>query len=106
MNQNFNQGVVQQGRPLMVTLVPDILNIDGITINPGSAMFFLNESMTTLKMRSRDFNGFMMPERVWELKETTPPPQTQVGQFATKEEFDNLNAKMDKLLSAFNEFAK
>ena len=88
------------GTPLMVTLA------DSYNIAPNSSMFFLDQGMTTLKMRSRDQSGFIRPDRIWEIKETTPPPQTADGQYATKEEIDQLNSKIDQLLSAWREFSK
>lgn len=64
------------GTPLMVTLLPDISLADSYNIAPNSSIFFLDQVMTTLKMRSRDQSGFIRPDRIWEIKETTPPPQT------------------------------
>lgn len=106
MNQgNFGQPMqMQQGRPLQVMLVPDINNIDAFSINPGASMLFLNESMTEFKMRSRDSNGFPGPERTWVLKETTPP-SAKTG-FATREEMDAMNNKMDQILAMLTEFTK
>lgn len=102
MNQNannFGQPIqMQQGRPLNVLLVPDIDNIDGFSINPGASMLFLNEAMTKFKMRSRDVNGFPLPERIWKVEEVTPVQQPN-NQFVTREEFMNLNTKLDKLVS-------
>lgn len=115
MNNNYNpynqfqQPQTQQqnnGTPLMVTLLPDISMADAYNIAPNSSMFFLDQSMTTLKMRSRDQNGFIRPDRVWEINETTPPPQAGTDGYVTKEEFDKLNDKLDKLLSAWQEFSK
>ena len=94
------------GTPLMVTLLSDISLADSYNIAPNSSMFFLDQGMTTLKMRSRDQSGFIRPDRIWEIKETTPPPQTADGQYATKEEIDQLNSKIDQLLSAWREFSK
>lgn len=94
------------GTPLMVTLLPDISLADTYNLAPNSSMFFLDQAMTTLKMRSRDQSGFIRPDRIWEIKETTPPPQTADGQYATKEEIDQLNSKIDQLLSAWREFSK
>lgn len=94
------------GTPLMVTLLPDISLADSYNLAPNSSMFFLDQAMTTLKMRSRDQSGFIRPDRIWEIKETTPPPQTADGQYATKEEINQLNSKIDKLLSAWQEFSK
>ena len=94
------------GTPLIVTLLPDISLADSYNIAPNSSMFFLDQAMTTLKMRSRDQSGFIRPDRIWEIKETTPPPQTADGQYATKEEINQLNSKIDKLLSAWKEFSK
>lgn len=94
------------GTPLMVTLLSDISLADSYNIAPNSSMFFLDQGMTTLKMRSRDQSGFIRPDRIWEIKETTPPPQTADGQYATKEEINQLNSKIDKLLSAWQEFSK
>lgn len=94
------------GTPLMVTLLPDISLADTYNLAPNSSMFFLDQAMTTLKMRSRDQSGFIRPDRIWEIKETTPPPQTADGQYATKEEINQLNSKIDKLLSAWQEFSK
>lgn len=93
------------GTPLMVTLLPDISVADTYNIAPNSSMFFLDQAMTTLKMKSRDQNGFVRPDRVWEIKETTPPPVAE-GPYATKEEINQLNSKIDKLLSAWQEFSK
>lgn len=94
------------GTPLMVTLLPDISLADTYNLAPNSSMFFLDQAMTTLKMRSRDQSGFIRPDRIWEIKETTPPPQTADGQYATKEEINQLNSKIDQLLSAWKEFSK
>ena len=94
------------GTPLMVTLLNDISLADSYSLAPNSSMFFLDQGMTTLKMRSRDQNGFARPDRIWEIKETTPPPQTIEGPYVTKEEFNQLNGKLDKLLSAWQEFSK
>ena len=94
------------GTPLMVTLLSDISLADSYNIAPNSSMFFLDQGMTKLKMRSRDQNGFARPDRIWEIKETTPPPQTADGQYATKEEINQLNSKIDKLLSAWQDFSK
>lgn len=94
------------GTPLMVTLLSDISMADTYNLALNSSMFFLDQSMTTLKMRSRDQNGFARPDRIWEIKETTPPPQTVEGPYVTKEEFNQLNGKLDKLLSAWQEFSK
>lgn len=94
------------GTPLMVTLLPDISLADSYSIAPNSSMFFLDQAMTTLKMRSRDQSGFIRPDRIWEIKETTPPPQTADGQYATKEEINQLNSKIDKLLAAWQEFSR
>lgn len=102
MNQNtntFGQPIqMQQGRPLNVILVPDIDNIDGFSINPGASMLFLNEAMTKFKMRSRDVNGFPLPERIWKVEEVTPVQQTN-PQFVTREEFAALDSKLDKLVN-------
>ena len=68
-------------------------------------MIFLDEGMTGLKLRSRDQNGFLGQDRKWTLKEVTPPPAQQ-NQFATREEFDAINSKMDKILDALSEFIK
>lgn len=107
MNQNgFGQPMQMQGRPLTVMLVPDINNIDGYSINPGASMLFLNESMTEFRMRSRDTNGFLGQERKWTLKEVTPPPQVPQGQFATREEFNSLNGKIDEMMKILGEFTK
>ena len=94
------------GTPLMVTLLPDISLADSYNLAPNSSMFFLDQGMTTLKMRSRDQNGFARPDRIWEIKETTPPPQTVEGPYVTQEQFNQLNGKLDKLLSAWQEFSK
>jgi len=110
---NYNPYISQQqqpspsnGTPLMVTLLPDISMADTYNLAPNSSMFFLDQGMTTLKMRSRDQNGFARPDRIWEIKETTPPPQMIEGPYVTKEEFNQLNGKLDKLLSAWQEFSK
>lgn len=106
-NNQFQQQQPQQnGTPLMVTLLPDISMADSYNLAPNSSMFFLDQAMTTLKMRSRDQSGFIRPDRIWEIKETTPPPQTADGQYATKEEINQLNSKIDKLLSAWQDFSK
>lgn len=107
-NNQFQQTQQPQnnGTPLMVTLLPDISMADSFNIAPNSSMFFLGQDMKTLKMRSRDQNGFIRPDRVWEIKETTPPPQTMDSQYATREEFNQLNSKIDQLLSAWQEFSK
>ena len=94
------------GTPLMVTLLPDISLADTYNIAPNSSMFFLDQGMTTLKMRSRDQSGFARPDRIWEIKETTPPPQVSEGPYATKDDLHQLNSKIDKLLSAWQEFSK
>lgn len=94
------------GTPLMVTLLPDISMADTYNIAPNSSMFFLDQSMTILKMRSRDQNGFVRPDRIWEIKETTPPTQTVEGSYVTQEQFNQLNSKIDKLLSAWQELSK
>lgn len=94
------------GTPLMVTLLPDISLADSYNLAPNSSMFFLDQGMTTLKMRSRDQSGFARPDRIWEIKETTPPPQTVEGPYVTQEQFNQLNGKLDKLLSAWQEFSK
>ena len=109
MNQNnYGQSMPMpmqmQGRPLQVMLVPDFNNIDAFSINPGSSMLFLNESMTEFKMRSRDPNGFPGTERTWSLKETTPP--SAKSGVVTREEMDEMKVKMDKILSMLTEFTK
>lgn len=105
-NNQFQQPQQQNtGTPLMVTLLPDISAADTYNLSPNSSMFFLDQGMTTLRMRSRDQNGFIRPDRVWEIKEVTPPPATD-SQYATKEEFNQLNNKLDQLLSAWQEFSK
>lgn len=107
MNQNnYGQSMPMQmqGRPLQVMLVPDFNNIDAFSINPGSSMLFLNESMTEFKMRSRDPNGFPGTERTWSLKEITPP--SAKSGLVTREEMDEMKAKMDKILSMLTEFTK
>lgn len=107
VNQPQQQSQPQQsGTPLMVTLLSDISMADTYNLAPNSSMFFLDQGMTTLKMRSRDQSGFIRPDRIWEIKETTPPPQTVDGQYATKEEINKLNSKIDQLLSAWQEFSK
>lgn len=104
-NSQFQQPQPQQsGTPLMVTLLPDISVADSYNISPNSSAFYLDQSMTTLKMRSRDQSGFLRPDRVWELKEITPPVTD--GSYVTKKEFDELSSKMDKLLSAWQDFSK
>ena len=107
VQNNYAQSMqmpMQQGRQLNVMLVSDMGNIDAYTINPGSSMLFLNESMTEFKMRSRDTNGFPLPERTWTLKETTPAPAKT--NFATREEMDAMNAKIDKILDTLTKFAE
>ena len=94
------------GTPLMVTLLPDISMADTYNIAPNSSTFFLDQGMTTLRMRSRDQNGFARPDRIWEIKEVTPPPQVADGTYATKEAIQQLNSKIDSLLSAWKEFSK
>lgn len=94
------------GTPLMVTLLPDISLADSYNLAPNSSMFFLDQGMTTLKMRSRDQNSFARPDRIWEIKETTPPPQTVEGPYVTQEQFNQLSGKLDQLLSAWQEFSK
>lgn len=108
MNQNnFMQQPnpsVPQGQMIQVMLVPDINNIDGFSISPGTTMMFLNEQMTEFKLRSRNMNGFPNPERTWKLEETTPKPEQ--GGFVSREEFQEMSGKMDKILSALSEFMK
>lgn len=99
-----NQQHQSNGTPLMITLLPDISMADSYNLAPNSSAFYLDQSMTTLKMRSRDQSGFLRPDRVWELKEITPPVTD--GSYVTKKEFDELSSKMDKLLSAWQEFSK
>ena len=106
VNQAQQPQQQNNGTPLMVTLLPDISMADTYNLAPNSSMFFLDQGMTTLKMRSRDQNGFARPDRIWEIKETTPPPQEIEGPYVTKEEFNQLNGKLDKLLSAWQEFSK
>lgn len=106
INQPQQQQSQNNGTPLMVTLLSDISMADTYNLAPNSSMFFLDQGMTTLKMRSRDQNGFARPDRIWEIKETTPPPQTVEGPYVTKEEFNQLNGKLDQLLSAWQEFSK
>lgn len=106
INQPQQQQLQNNGTPLMVTLLSDISMADTYNLAPNSSMFFLDQGMTTLKMRSRDQNGFARPDRTWEIKETTPPPQETEGPYVTKEEFNQLNGKLDKLLSAWQEFSK
>lgn len=103
MNQpNFNQPNMQMsGQPIQVILVPNINNIDGYTINPGGSLLFLDEGMTTFKLRSRDQNGFPGPEREWSLKETTPKDNR--GKYATKDEVDKLSSKLDEVLEMLKE---
>ena len=105
MNQNNFGQAQMQGRPLTVMLVPDLNNIDSFLINPGASMIFLDEGMTGLKLRSRDQNGFLGQDRKWTLKEVTPPP-VQQGQYATREEVDAMNTKMDKILDVLSELMK
>lgn len=105
-NQLQQQPSTSNGTPLMVTLLPDISTADTYNLAPNSSMFFLDQGMTTLKMRSRDQNGFARPDRTWEIKETTPPPQVSDGPYATKDDLQQLNNKIDKLLSAWQEFSK
>lgn len=103
---NFNQPMqMPQARQLTVTLVPDISNVDGYPVNPGASMLFLDESMTTFKMRSRDPNGFPLPERIWKIKEVTPPSSSQLP-YATKEEVEAINSKMDQVLAMVKKFVE
>ena len=102
MNQTNYQ---QQGRVLNVILVANINDADNYPINPGTSAMFLTESMKEFKMRSRDQNGFPLPERTWTLKETTPPPQAN-GQYATREEMKNIESKLDKVIATLDELVK
>jgi hypothetical protein len=40
------------------------------------------------------------------MKETTPPPATPGSNFATKEEMNAVNDKLDKVLSVLEQFTK
>ena len=106
VNQPQQPQQQNNGTPLMVTLLNDISLADSYSLAPNSSMFFLDQGMTTLKMRSRDQNGFARPDRIWEIKEITPPPQTVEGPYVTQEQFNQLNGKLDQLLSAWQDFSK
>lgn len=63
------------GTPLMVTLLSDISLADSYNLAPNSSMFFLDQGMTTLKMRSRDQNGFVRPDRIWKSRRQLRHPR-------------------------------
>lgn len=104
-NPNFNQAPVQQGRLLNIMLVPDIGQIDGYQINPGGSMLFMDEGMKNILLKSRDQNGFPLPDRTWSIKETTPPASSN-SPYASKEEVSAINAKLDQVISSLNELLK
>lgn len=106
LNQNnYTQPLQQQNRIINVILVSNINDADNYPINPNTSVMFLSESMKDFKMRSRDSNGFPLPERTWELTETTPTPQLN-GQYATRDELKGIEAKIDKVISTLDELIK
>lgn len=107
MNNNFGgqtMSTPSQGQLINVVLVPDIDDIDWYPINPGGSVLFLNTAMTGFRLRSREQNGFPGPERRWEVKEVTPPPQTNGA--VTRKEFDEMSSKMDEMMKILKDFAK
>ena len=94
----LNDGSMNQPRPINVMLVPNFSNIDNYNVNAGSSVLFMDEQMTELKLRSRDMNGFPMPERIWKMKEVTPPPQNGPGaKYVTQAEFEKVTSSLDEI---------
>ena len=94
----LNDGSMNQPRPINVMLVPNFSNIDNYNVNAGSSVLFMDEQMTELKLRSRDMNGFPMPERIWKMKEVTPPPQNGPGaNYVTQAEFEKVTSSLDEI---------
>ena len=94
----LNDGTMSQPRPINVMLVPNFNGIDGYNVNAGSSVLFLDEQMTELRLRSRDMNGFPMPERIWKMKEVTPPPKTGPGaNYVTHAEFEKVTTSLDEI---------
>ena len=84
-------------QPITVVLVNDMSQADTYTINPNSSMLFMNYAMTDFKMRSRDMNGFPVPDRTWSMTETTPQPMpANSGNFVTKDEFNKMTTSMNE----------
>ena len=104
-NMNYNQNYIQQqkkkNRVINVVIVSNMNDADSYPVNQNSSVMFLDESMKEFKMRSRDLNGFPLPERTWSLKETTPSQQN--SQYATRDELKNIEAKIDKVISTLDE---
>lgn len=95
MNQTPMQPTV-----INVVLVPDQITMDNYPIQPGGSVMFLDDKMTKFTMRSKNQTGFPNPDRVWSMKEVTPPPQTP-GNYATKDDLADMNnaiLEMKKML--------
>ena len=90
-NQNYIQQPQQQNRVINVVIVSNINDADNYPVNPNSSVMFLDESMKEFRMRTRDLNGFPIPDRTWSLKETTPSQQN--NQYATRDELKSIEAK-------------
>ena len=97
-SQNLPQGQLLNN----VVLVPDIDNTDWYPISPGGRVLFLNNAMTCFKLQCRDQNGFPGQERRWKMEGIAMPPQ-QNG-MVTRQEFDNLSAKMDQMMQILQDF--
>lgn len=106
MNTPTNMYTQSQPQLLNVVLVPNMSAVDTYPVNPGTSLLFLDEGMTEFRMKSKDINGFPRPDRIWSMKETTPPPVTPGSNFATKEEMNAVNDKLDKVLSVLEQFTK
>ena len=101
---NFPLNTNPQPTVINVILVPDINNVDGIPVNPGTSVMFLNEKMTEFKMRSRDTSGFANPDRTWAMKETTPVRQST--NTVSREEFNQMQNSLAEIKKMLEDFTK
>ena len=58
--------------------------------------------MSEIRIKAKDANGFPMPDRTWSLTETTPKQAAPSNNYVTKDEFNALSDKIDKLIKQWS----
>ena len=86
-----------QATSINVIILPDISMADQYPVGPGSRLMFINEKMTEFRMKGRDTAGLPLPDRIWSMKETTPPPTAPGGDYVSKEEFKKVTDTLSRL---------
>lgn len=87
----------QTNGSLLAVIITEDQDVDYYPVQAGTTVMLINFNKQKFYLKSRGNNGVPSPIRVFPFKEETPAPQNQNGG-VSREEFNALSSKLDKLL--------